>query len=168
MAYQSSILRADYDQCLSKNMLPTNPVLGRGNKIATISGTTGNYRLSFDINTRSVIAAWGSIIHFTYSGGDCCSFGDRGPALYFNPGTTQLHVSIGDSINGNWYLENTYALPLNTNTTVTLECKGPDVKLTVGTTVYAAKQPTKRFSGGNVTVYAGDPWYETANAVPGK
>ena len=67
--------------------------------------------------------------------------------------------------NGNWYLENTYALPLNTNTTVTLECKGPDVKLTVGTTVYAAKQPTKRFSGNNLTVYAGDPWYETANAV---
>ena len=146
-------------------LLPANPVLVRGNKIATICGTTGNYRLSFDINPLSVIAVTSSIIHFTYSGSDCCNFGDSGPAIYFYAGTTELHVSIGDSSNGNWYLEKTYALPLNTNTTVTLECKGPDVKLTVGTSIYTAKQPTRRFSGGTVTVYAGDPWYVTANAV---
>ena len=47
-------------------LLPANPVLGRGNQIATICGTTGNYRLSFDINPRSVIAAWGSIINSFY------------------------------------------------------------------------------------------------------
>ena len=84
-----------------KPLLPAHPVLVRGNQIATIPGTTGNYRLSFEINPLGVVGDWGSIVHFTYSEGNCCNFGDRGPALYLWPGTTQLHVSIGDSTNGN-------------------------------------------------------------------
>ena len=106
---------------------------------------------------------WGSIVHFT-AGGDCCNFGDRSPGIWFQPGTTQLHVRVGDTIDGNWGID-TDALPLNTYTPVTLVCKGADVNMTVGTNTYTAKQPTRRFSGGNLTVYAGDPWYAAANAT---
>ena len=38
------------------------------------------------------------------------------------------------------------------------------MKLTVGGNRYTAKQPTRRFSGGNLIVYASDPWYAAANA----
>ena len=98
------------------------------------------------------------------NGGNCCDFGNRSPAIWFWPGTTRLHVRIGDSTDGNWGID-TVALPLNTRTNVTLECKGADVKLTVGTIIYTAKQPTRRFSGGVLNVYASDPWHAVPNAA---
>ena len=88
----------------------------------------------------------------------------RSPAIWFAPGTTRLVYSIGDSTNGNWVVDTTAALPLNSRTNVTLECKGNDVKLTVGEKVYTATQPTYRYSG-NLIVYASDPWYQAAKAV---
>ena len=135
-----------------------------GNQIASISGTTGNYRLSFEIVLAGTVGGWGSIVHFT-NDGNCCNFGNRSPGIWFWPGTTQLFVRIGDSTDGNWGIETTCALLLNTRTNVTLECKGADVKLTVGTTIDTAKQPTRRFSGGVLNVYAGDPWHTAANAA---
>eukprot|EP00731_Ephydatia_muelleri_P003437 Em0001g3437a len=60
-------------------------------------------------------------------------------------------------------VNNCYALPLNVRTTFTLECKGKDVKLTVGGKVYTATQPTYRYTGKFI-VYAGDPWYDAAKA----
>ena len=127
------------------------PALVRNNPIAIISGTTGNYRLSFDIKPAGTIAEWGSIVHFS-AGTDA----NRSPGFWFWPGTTQLHVKIGDSTNSDWGIDRTDALPLNSRTTVTLECIGSDIKLTVGKKEYPAKQPTHRFSGGNLIVYAGD------------
>ncbi|KAL5506286.1 hypothetical protein EMCRGX_G007899 [Ephydatia muelleri] len=47
---------------------------------------------------------------------------------------------------------------------VVLECKGKDVKLTVGGKVYTATQPTYRYAG-NLIVYAGNPWYQASKAV---
>ena len=38
------------------------------------------------------------------------------------------------------------------------------MKLTMGTRVYTAKQPTYRFVG-NLIVYAGDPGWPTAKAI---
>ena len=73
-----------------------------------------------------------------------------------------MHCRIGDSINGNWGID-ARKLPFNVRTKVMLECNGRDVKLTVGATVYTAKQPTSRFAG-SLIVYAGDPWYPAANA----
>ena len=103
-----------------------------------------------------------SIVHFTTLN-NINDFGSRSPAIFFFPGSTRLHVRIGDSTNINWGLD-TDALPLNVLTKVTLECNGKSVKLTVGATVYSATQPTNRFAG-TLIVYAGDPWYAPAKAV---
>ena len=79
------------------------------------------------------------------------------------PGTTKLGVYIGDSSIGNWKLES-FDLPLNVRIKVIVECNGPNVKLSVGSsTVYTATQPARRVTG-NLIVYAGDPWYPAANA----
>ena len=101
-------------------------------------------------------------MHFTTIN-NCCEFGSRSPAIFFIPGSTGLHVTIGDSTDGNWGID-TDALPLNALTKVTLECNGKSVKLTVGATVYSATQPTHRYAG-NLIVYAGDPWWAPAKAV---
>ena len=106
---------------------------------------------------------WTNILHFT-TGTDCCDFGSQSPAIWFNPSSAALYVSIGDSTDWNWGIDPPDVLPLNISTKVTLECRGNYVKLTVGTRVYTAKQPTDRFVG-NLIVYAGDPGWPTAKAI---
>ena len=143
-----------------KPLLSTSPALVHNNPIAIVSGKA-NYRLSFDIVPTGIISGWGSILHFT-TVNNCCEFGSRSPAIWFWPGTSRMHVRIGDSSDGNWGID-TDALPFNVRTTFTLECKGNDVKLTVGGKVYTATQPTYRFTG-KLIVYAGDPWHDAAKA----
>ena len=127
-------------------------------------GTTGYYKLSFDIVPRGTVSDWGSILHFTI-GENFHHFGGRAPGFWFFPGNTRLHCVIGDSSESywNWSINPHHELPLNVHTKVTLECNGPSVKLTVGGHVYTAVQPTHRFAG-KLLVYAGDPWYPNANA----
>ena len=153
---------AAYARCITKATLPTGPALTQNNPIAVVSGKA-DYRLTFDIVPTAIEAGWGSIVHFTTIN-NCCEFGSRSPAIWFWPGTTVLHVRIGDSTDGNWGLNTDAALPLNVLTKVTLECIGKSVTLTVGANVYRATQPTYRYAG-NVLVYAGDPWHAPAKAV---
>ena len=122
---------------------------------------TGNYKLSFEITPRGTVSGWGSILAFN-NGNACCGFGSASPAIWFYPGATKMYYTIGDSTDGLWRFD-TLALPLNVRTAVTLVCDGKNVTLTVGAKVYTATQPTYRYVG-NLTVYAGDPWYPAANA----
>ena len=73
----------------------------KNNKIGTLPGTTGNYKLSFEIVPRGVTDDYGNILHFT-SGDDCCAFGTRSPLISFLKGTTRLHCRMGDSTVPNW------------------------------------------------------------------
>eukprot|EP00731_Ephydatia_muelleri_P003880 Em0002g56a len=147
-----------YYPCLN---LPDSQTLARSHPIAVISGKA-DYRLTFDIIPTGYTYSWGSILHFTTIN-DLADFGSRSPALWFWPGTTRLFATIGDTTNFNWGLDTTDALPLNVRTAVTIECKGKDVKLIVGTRVYPGIQPNVRYAG-NLIVYASDPWYEAAKA----
>ncbi|KAL5472989.1 hypothetical protein EMCRGX_G027431 [Ephydatia muelleri] len=161
-----NICKVAYHRCKANNRfsdLPTSPALLHNNPIAVISGKA-DYRLSFDIVPTATVSGWGSILHFT-TGNDCCEHGSQSPAIWFIPGTTRLHIRIGDSANFNWpAAELPDALPLNVRTTVTLECKGKDVKLTVGDKVYTYTQPNQRFAG-NLIVYAGDAKWDIAKAT---
>ena len=160
-AWLVNFFHAAYARCIANPTLPTGPALTQNNPIAVVSGKA-DYRLTFDIVPTAIEEGWGSIVHFTTIN-NCCEFGSRSPAIWFWPGTTKMHVRIGDSTDGNWGLD-TDALTLNVLTKVTLECNGKSVKLTVGATVYSATQPTHRFAG-NLIVYAGDPWCAPAKAV---
>ena len=33
----------------------------------------------------TVVTDWSSIVHFSATGGNCCLYGDRVPAVYFYP-----------------------------------------------------------------------------------
>ena len=127
----------------------------QNNPIAIVSGKA-DYILSFDIVPNGTVGDWASILHFT-NGDNCCNFGQRSPAIWFWPGTTELYVVIGNSAFGDWALR-TDTLPLNVSTNFILQCNGTNVNLTVGKKVYNATQPTYiyRFVG-NLIVYASDP-----------
>lgn len=100
MAAWSSFLHAGYQQY---SFLSKNPgTLKRSNQIGLIYGATANYRLFFDIISAGYVDSdYGSILHFT-TGTNCGELGSRAPAIWFWPGTTQLHVVIGDNSNSNW------------------------------------------------------------------
>lgn len=124
---------------------------------------TGNYILSFDITPRSVNKTlWGCVIHFSLNQQDI----SRCPAIWFVPGTTQLHVRIGDmdpntkdpkyagaGTGWNWG-QDTDSIPLNQKSSFRLECSGKDVKVTVNSQKFTLTQPTTR-AAGTATVYIG-------------
>jgi hypothetical protein len=130
---------------------------------------TQDYKLEFDITPSAIVTdtssgGWGSIIHFSSNESDWGMLGSRSPAIWFVPNGLGLHVRIGDSTDHNWGFDNQPGCAIGVKTRVSLECKGSDVTLKVGTRTFTAKQPTYRYSG-RVTVYASDPWYPAAKAA---
>lgn len=127
---------------------------------------TGDYVLSFNITPTGIVyGGWGNLIRFQQAPGglgDCCNFGARSPAIWFFPDRLNLHVRIGDRIDGNWGID-TDPIPLGQTSSFKLECIGRSVKVTVNGRVYESTQPTNRFAG-NMVVYGSDPWYPAAQA----
>jgi hypothetical protein len=54
-----------------------------------------NYRITFDITPRGKLSDWGSIIHFTDSGADNDTPGNRMPAIWTNKNSYLLYVRTG-------------------------------------------------------------------------
>jgi len=143
--------------------IPLNPTIVNGQVLASNIWNSGNYVLQFDITPRGLRGFWGNILHFTSNGNNCCALGERTPAIWFYPGALNLHIRIGDTLDGNWGLD-TDPLPMNQKSSFRLECNGKNVTITVNNRVYTTTQPTSRYSG-LCMVYCADPWHEPANAV---
>ena len=143
--------------------LPLSPTIRNGQILSRNLYNSGNYILQFDITPRGLRGNWGSILHFTKDGNNCCSFGQRMPAIWFFPGNLRFHIRMGDSKDGNWGID-TDAIPINQKSSFRMECNGANVTITVNSRVYTAKQPNVRPSG-NCIVYCADPWHEPANAI---
>jgi hypothetical protein len=123
-----------------------------------------NYKLSFTILPRGLVAGWGSIIHFSVRD-DWQNFGSRTPGIWFNPVTINLHVRIGDRTDNNFGFDAVPGLMLNKSSTVVIECKDKLATVTIdGVERQRLTQPTSRYKG-SATVYGSSPWYTAANAV---
>lgn len=135
------------------------------NRIIGNATMTGNYVLSFNIKPKSRNGNWTNIVRFQKdpgNQGDCCSFGQRSPAIWFFPGALNFHVRIGDARDGNWGID-TDPIPLGTVSSFKLECRGSAVTVTVNGKVYRATQPSSRYVG-KMVVYGADPYYPAAFA----
>lgn len=141
--------------------LPTSFTPTFGRNVGTVE-TNGNYRLTMTITPRGTVGNWSNIVHFTKSGRDCCTAGDRMPAIWFFPGNLRLHVRVGDTRDGNWGIDSSRALPLNTPTDFTLECNGSTVRVQIGSEIINATQPNARPTG-TATVFMSDSFYPAAN-----
>ncbi|XP_065681247.1 uncharacterized protein LOC101237406 [Hydra vulgaris] len=88
--------------------------LKKSNLLHTFINFYREYVVSFEIKPMSIYqSVYGNVIHLT-AGGDYTNYGDRNPAVYFCPVTTQQgSFSFSTSINGS--IQNFYAksLPLN-------------------------------------------------------
>jgi hypothetical protein len=144
--------------------LPLAPRIINGQILSRNLWNSGNYILQFDITPRGLRGNWGSIIHFTKDGNNCCAPGQRMPAIWFFPGSLRLHIRIGDNtVDGNWGID-TDPIPMNQRSSFRMECNGSNVTITLNSRVITARQPTTR-PAANCIVYCADPWHEPANAV---
>ena len=57
-----------------------------------------NFQVSVDVFPMGIVQGWGSLLHIGL-GGNNSVYGDRCPAIWFNPNSLSLHIS--SAINGN-------------------------------------------------------------------
>jgi len=141
--------------------LPTSVTPRQGAIIGNIK-VVENYRLSFNLTPKGLVGNWGSILHFTTSGGNCCNPGDRVPGIWFFPNGLMLHIRIGDITNGNWGID-VAGCQIGRTSKVVIECRNNIVKVSIDGNSSTLIQPSKRPSG-QATVYSADPFYTAANA----
>jgi len=136
------------------------PVQGRN--VGTVQNN-GDYRITMTITPRGTNGNWSNIVHLTNSGRDCCTPGDRMPAIWFYPNNSlRLHVRIGDTRDGNWGVDPNTILTVGTATNFVLECRGSSVSVQVGNETMTATQPNARPTG-TATVLMSDSFYPAAN-----
>ena len=143
--------------------LPVTPNLAARAKIGSrLDCSTGDYELKFDITPRGTVGGWGSIIHFTNDDNNCCSLGQRSPAIWLFPGGLRLHIRIGDAQDGNWGYDMD-GLQINKLSKFRLTCKGPDIEIQIDQAIVKLKQPSRRYKG-LLNAWAADPWHDVPNA----
>ncbi len=144
--------------------LPPNFVPRSGQILGT-AWNNGDYQMSMEIfPNQMLLNAWGGIVHFSTSGRDCCTPGDRIPGIWFNPSSLRLHIRIGDSTDGNWGVDTASSCRLNAWNQLTIVCQGRTVRITLNQAQIKATQPTTR-PRGVATVFAPISAYPAARAT---
>jgi len=138
--------------------------LAKNNKIGKVN-TDGKFEVSFDIYPTSTRSGWGNIVHFT-QGGNCCSPGQRIPAVWFISNTYKMHVRDSTLANGNDGCDPSQALVGNKWQQVTIRNDGTTNGFVVSLDGKAICSKTLKpiANINNVEVWAGDPWHEVAHA----
>lgn len=88
-----------------------------------------DYTFQFTINIRGIVQGWGALFRFTATKNNCCNYGDRVLCGWLYPGSSQLHIRIGDRKDGNWGCDSPSSLPLNRDVNVKVVTRGASVKL---------------------------------------
>ncbi|XP_065660264.1 uncharacterized protein LOC105848477 isoform X7 [Hydra vulgaris] len=138
-------------------------LLQSSNLLHTFTNFYQEYVVSFEIKPMSIYQAeYGNVIHLT-ADGDYTNYGDRNPAVYFCPATTQQgSFSFSTSINGS--IKNFYAKSLPLNQWSLVEISQMFVSSSFVYSISLNK--TRLYSSvnshtvqlSNVKLYASNPW----------
>ena len=135
---------------------------------ALTASVAGQFKVQFEFTPEGeVVKSWSSIVHFSATGNNCCSYGDRVPAVWFYPGSRRLHVIDGHGPIGNDECAITEELEVGTKYTVTIEGYQKVVDVSLNGVVKCTEPRQDRRGGGfsRATVYASDEWYEPAHGT---
>ena len=124
-----------------------------------------DYRISLIINPKGAVSAWANVFRFSSTNGDMNGFGSRMPCMYFWPGTTRLHIPIGDIRDANYYIDPGTDLPLNQDSYISIVTKGDKITITINGQQYNYNQltPGGRPSGP-ANISSPDRFYVPVNA----
>ena len=140
--------------------------LRRSHQIGTVS-LPNDYSLSFEITPSSGLTyGWSNILHLT-ARGDCCSYGDRIPAIWFFSYSRRLYLIDGHSRHGNDECPIRTQLRFNQTTVVLIEMRPSVVDVYFNGTKMCTEFRSDRRVFRAVQVYASDPWYVSAKAAVG-
>merc|ERR1712127_876999 len=137
--------------------------LKKGTKVGTVDLPT-DFSVSFGLTPTKKINGWANIIHFSATGGNCCSYGDRIPAIWFYSGSTRFHMIDGHAKVGNDECPITDQLPLNKWTSVKIEMLPDSVYVSFNGELKCTEKRQGRKFFSKVYVWASDPWHNVANA----
>tara|TARA_B100001057_G_scaffold472862_1_gene536603 strand:+ start:386 stop:2563 length:2178 start_codon:yes stop_codon:yes gene_type:complete len=141
---------------------------------------TGNFNFSkdyiikFDIRPLSTKGGWTNIFHNSFTNKNCCSMGDRSPAIWFWSNTTKMHVRTSSGSKGNNGLDPTYHLPIGKVSQVELRLideyfhviiKDEDgiVKYNNSKKVGSGRASDDIYKNANQKFYFSDPWHKKAD-----
>ena len=152
--------------------MPSTRTNRKNNLLATIPRLYKSFSVKFDFNPSQFQGGHTSIIRLTTTGRNCCGYGDRIPAVWFNPSSSgatknSLHICSAVSGNGN-YCYNSGAVARGQWITIEID----QVAVTVGQNYrYSVKINgavkktlinTKPREWSNVKVYGGGNFYAAA------
>ena len=141
----------------------------KNNLDRTISTLYKQWSVSVDIMPTGLIGSHGNIFHIGL-GPDMVSYGDRIPAIWFLPDTTQLHITSAVNGQPNYRPSDTDPIPMNEWTRVEVS----QLRLTdgsyqhtirVGDTIYDQILNTDPREFKNIKVYTSDNHYLAADAL---
>ena len=152
-------------------LLGGDGVITQGTQLANIDIPL-DYEIGLDITpTTSLESGWGSIVHFTATGSNCCNYGDRIPGVWFWPNTRKLLVVDGHTDNGNSHTDewgcddSVLTLEPNVNYRLRMVFNLYSVSVYVNDQVACDNIPrVDRQVWPNTLVYVGDPWHAPAQA----
>ncbi|XP_065660259.1 uncharacterized protein LOC100203405 isoform X3 [Hydra vulgaris] len=139
-------------------------LLQSSNLLYTFINFYEEYIVSFEINPMSIYQTeYGSVIHLT-ANGDYINYGDRNPAVFFNPAATQQGLlSISTSINGSIQNFNVKPLPLNEWSLVEILQEFVDsnfvLSISINKTKLYSSVNSQTIKQSNVKLYASNPWH---------
>jgi len=136
----------------------------KGKVLVSQFQTAADYTMSFDLWPESAKDDWRNVIHVT-SNGDCCSDGERSPAVWFYGGTTKLHVRQSWMYSGNDGCDPPSPLPTRAWTNVKLEMKNNIFQVYYnGISVCINKGMwLRRQNRQQSVIYGSNPWYQPAD-----
>ena len=144
---------------------PSGPQpLSQAGEHAVVS-VPADYIIGFEITPDAdVVASWGSILHLTATGSNCCNYGDRIPAVWFHPGSHRLHIRDGHGSDGNAGCDPPDELAVGVVTIVRIEMRPLSVNVYYGDELKCTQSRGDRQVFADVVVYASDPWHTPARA----
>merc|ERR1712127_825358 len=137
--------------------------LKKGRQLARTDMPT-DYTMTFDLYPKGKIGGWANIIHFSATGGNCCNYGDRVPAIWFYSGTTRFHMIDGHQRVGNDECPITEQLPLNKRTNVKIDMRPTQCNVYFNNKKMCTEKRADRKKFKKATVWAADPWHNVAAA----
>jgi len=141
--------------------------LARGTLLTTLPSLEKEWKVSLDVKLAKKTGGWTSILHAT-NRHNCCSRGDRIPAIFVFSNSYRLHMTTQLGWSGNSGYNNIFLKQNQYTNMVMQQIKDNNGAyryqiITDGTTRYNVTQ-SRPSTYTNVKYYLSDPWHNTADA----
>ena len=97
----------------------TGMVIKKNTFYKTIGTIGKSYSFTFEIKLKGKVKGWSNVVHVLNKDGNCCSTGQRIPALFVFSQSSRLHVSSSVGDNGNFFVD--YTIPMGEYVNVTVQ-----------------------------------------------